>query len=112
MTNDLFVDEEREVWLKGHTKDERFKAALRIDPLLNKWENSCKKMNEWGYNVSLELGEASLVVKGRLLLMTKRERLIRLFEHKEVDRVPVLKITLRKSFRKIINWSIVRYKDL
>jgi hypothetical protein len=60
MTNDPFVDKERAVWLKGYTRDERFKAALRIDPLLNKWENSCVKMKEWGYNVSQKLDEAAL----------------------------------------------------
>ncbi|NLC69284.1 MAG: glucuronate isomerase, partial [Clostridiaceae bacterium] len=60
MTNDPFVDKEREVWLKGRKKDERFKAALRIDPLLNKWEDSCEKMREWGYNVSQRLDEAVL----------------------------------------------------
>ena len=60
MTNDPFADKERAVWLKGYIRDARFKAALRIDSLLNKWENSCEKMKEWGYNVSQKLDEATL----------------------------------------------------
>lgn len=60
MTNDPFVDKEREVWLKSYKGDTRFKAALRIDPLLNKWEYSCTRMREWGYNVSQELDEVTL----------------------------------------------------
>lgn len=33
MTNDPFVDAERKVWHGDYEADERFKAALRIDPL-------------------------------------------------------------------------------
>src|SRR5689334_23240791 len=42
MTNDPFDDAERPVWLKGYKPDLRFKAALRIDPVLLGWGKSWK----------------------------------------------------------------------
>src|SRR5690554_3911861 len=59
MTNDPFDDNERVIWEKGLVGDPRFKAALRIDPLLNNWENSALKLKEWGYNVKVEPDEAT-----------------------------------------------------
>jgi len=67
MTNDPFVAAERKVWLAGQKEDKRFKAALRIDPLLNEWEINCKKLKEWGYQVSENLNEASLKEVRRFL---------------------------------------------
>lgn len=55
MTNSPFDDLERPVWEKGFKRDERFKAALRIDPLLLSWEEISKKLGEWGYKVSSSL---------------------------------------------------------
>jgi hypothetical protein len=49
MTNDPFDDAERPVWLKGYKADPRFKAALRIDPVLLGWSKSWKRLQEWGY---------------------------------------------------------------
>jgi hypothetical protein len=49
MTNDPFDDAERPVWLKGYRADPRFKAALRIDPVLLGWTKSWKRLQEWGY---------------------------------------------------------------
>jgi hypothetical protein len=60
MTNDPFVEEERKVWESGHEKDERFKSALRIDPLLVKWPTAYLKLKEWGYNVTEKLTEGTL----------------------------------------------------
>ncbi|MGZ9583343.1 glucuronate isomerase [Paenibacillus marinisediminis] len=55
MTNDPFDDAERELWLADTdselVKDARFHRALRIDPLLNDWPNSYKKLQAWGYVV-------------------------------------------------------------
>lgn len=52
MTNNPFVDAERMVWKSNHKSDERFKSALRIDPLLVKWPSSYLKLKEWGYDVT------------------------------------------------------------
>jgi hypothetical protein len=60
MTNDPFEDEERRVWLKGFKGDERFKAALRIDPLVNSWDKSFDRLKEWGYEVCEELNEKTI----------------------------------------------------
>lgn len=55
MTNDPFDGSEREVWMGEYRGDSRFRAALRIDPLLNSWSTSCRKLKDLGYNVDQEL---------------------------------------------------------
>jgi hypothetical protein len=51
MTNSPFDDLERPVWENGFSRDPRFVAALRIDPLLLDWENTVPKLRAWGYEV-------------------------------------------------------------
>ncbi len=55
MTNDPFDDAERKVWLESYQEDPRFKAALRIDALLNNWEANWPRLTEWGYEVEEEI---------------------------------------------------------
>ena len=55
MTNSPFDPEERPYWEQNFQRDERFFAALRIDPLLMNWPGVVPQMQGWGYNVSLEL---------------------------------------------------------
>ncbi|HEX7900607.1 MAG TPA: glucuronate isomerase [Planctomycetota bacterium] len=55
MTNDPFDDQESPYWVKGYRADERFKPALRIDPVLLGWEHSWKRLAEWDFEVSREL---------------------------------------------------------
>ncbi len=52
MTNSPFDDQERPLWERGFKRDERFVAALRIDPLLLAWKESVPKLARWGYKVS------------------------------------------------------------
>ncbi len=52
MTNSPFDDEERPLWEKGFDRDPRFRAALRIDPLLMDWPRSLPRLRSWGYDVS------------------------------------------------------------
>lgn len=54
MTNSPFDDLERPVWERGFTRDPRFVAALRIDPLLMDWENTVPKLRAWGYDVQAD----------------------------------------------------------
>lgn len=54
MTNSPFDDLERPVWERGFTRDPRFVAALRIDPLLVDWPNTAPKLCAWGYDVSAD----------------------------------------------------------
>jgi hypothetical protein len=51
MTNPVFDDVERNKWLANPRvgDDPRFKAVLRIDPLLADWPTAAKKMTEWGF---------------------------------------------------------------
>lgn len=60
MTNDPFEPQERKVWKKGFQGDDRFRAALRIDPLLNAWQDSHAVLNEMGYAVSSALSKSTL----------------------------------------------------
>jgi len=55
MTNSPFDDLERPVWEKGFSRDERFAAALRLDPLLMAWPDTAPKLARWGYNVQAEV---------------------------------------------------------
>ncbi|MEN6355637.1 MAG: glucuronate isomerase [Armatimonadota bacterium] len=56
MTNDPFDDLERPSWLNDTPVDPRFKAALRIDILLNNWDNAVHALNKMGYEVDTGFG--------------------------------------------------------
>ncbi len=67
MTNDPFDDRERPVWLERFKADPRFKAALRIDPLLLGWERACPRLREWGYDVGPEFSDRTVEEVRRFL---------------------------------------------
>ena len=68
MTNDPFNDTERKVWLNGKgASDPRFKAALRIDPLLMDWDSSASRLDGWGYGTTAMLTEETLSGISRFL---------------------------------------------
>ena len=52
ITNDPFDDIERPLWKDGADRDPRFKAALRVDAILNSWEKTHEVLRCWGYNVA------------------------------------------------------------
>lgn len=60
MTNDPFDDAERGVWLNGVSADPRFKAALRIDPVLLGWDGAWRKLHDWGYKTEHRLTPKTL----------------------------------------------------
>jgi hypothetical protein len=60
MTNSPFDDLERPVWERGFGRDERFKAALRIDPLLLAWKESAPRLASWGYKVKADLNAKTI----------------------------------------------------
>lgn len=62
MTNPVFDDNERARWLKDPKAlaDPRFKAVLRIDPLLRNWPVAAKKLTEWGYACSETIDDKSI----------------------------------------------------
>jgi len=51
MTNDPFNDAERAVWERNEPGDPRFKAALRVDGLVNDWPGARTRLAAWGYSV-------------------------------------------------------------
>ena len=69
MTNPVFDDNERERWLANPQvgADPRFKAVLRIDPLLRDFSSAAKKISGWGYDVSPEIGQKTIEEAQRFL---------------------------------------------
>ncbi len=69
MTNPVFDDNERNRWLADPKvgTDPRFAAVLRIDPLLRDFPSAAKKMSEWGYDVSAEIGAKTIEESRRFL---------------------------------------------
>jgi len=69
MTNPVFDDNERNRWLKNPAiaADSRFKAVLRIDPLLRNWPAAAKQMVPWGFKVSEEISASTIEEVRRLL---------------------------------------------
>ena len=64
MTNDMFDARETQVWSTGTSIDRRYHAALRMDRLLNDWENISAKLKELGYKVDAKLdGESASEVR-------------------------------------------------
>ncbi|MDH7601820.1 MAG: glucuronate isomerase [Armatimonadota bacterium] len=68
MTNDPFDDTEIGYWLDSRQRDERFRAALRLDALLNSWHTAVPKLKEWGYNVSSEINSQTVSEVRRFLV--------------------------------------------
>ncbi|GIW76575.1 MAG: hypothetical protein KatS3mg104_1638 [Phycisphaerae bacterium] len=62
MTNPVFDDNERNRWLANPKvgEDPRFKAVLRIDPLLRNWKVASRKLTEWGFSASETPDAASI----------------------------------------------------
>ena len=60
MTNSPFDALERPIWERGFPRHPRFKAALRIDPLLLDWPKSSRFLAECGYRVTQALSDRTL----------------------------------------------------
>jgi hypothetical protein len=67
MTNSPFDEFERPLWTKGFARDERFVAALRIDPLLVQWGDTAPLLTRWGYEVGVSLNERTIAEVRRFL---------------------------------------------
>ena len=73
MTNSPFDDAERPVWERGFSRDSRFTAGLRIDPLLLNWTETSGRLRKWGYKVTPTLSAATIDAVRRFLAdWTKR----------------------------------------
>ena len=71
MTNDPFDATERDVWMNGSCRagdrDARFKAVLRIDPLLLGWPAVGASLDSMGYRAAADLGQTSLAEVRRFM---------------------------------------------
>lgn len=69
MTNPVFDDNERKRWLANPEagRDPRFKAVLRIDPILRNFPEAAKKMTEWGFAVQSEISDKGVAEAQRFL---------------------------------------------
>jgi hypothetical protein len=67
MTNDPFDEHEAMVWEEGARLDNRFHAALRIDPLLNFWQTAEARLSALGYNVDPGMGGKTISEVRRFL---------------------------------------------
>src|SRR5207244_11272075 len=68
MTNSPFDDLERPVWERAFTRDERFLAGLRIDPLLMDWRQTAPRLAQWGYRVEANSGSQKIFDEVRRFL--------------------------------------------
>ena len=60
MTNSPFDDLERPVWEREFSRDLRFSAGLRIDPLLLDWPSSARRLRDWGYKAGPSLSAPTI----------------------------------------------------
>ncbi len=60
MTNDPFDPNEAALWQKGPPADARFKAALRIDPLLNDWPSAQRALAAAGYAAGPQVDDRAI----------------------------------------------------
>jgi hypothetical protein len=69
MTNPVFDDNERARWLADGAKlyDPRFRAVLRIDPMLRDWPTAARKLSDWGYPAGVKLDDATVSQARRFL---------------------------------------------
>src|SRR6266850_1095409 len=67
MTNSPFDNVERPIWEKGFSRDSRFEAGLRIDPLLLDWQNTVPVLAGWGYQVEPTIKQRTLSEVRRFL---------------------------------------------
>ncbi len=67
MTNSPFDDLERPLWQQGFARDERFRTALRLDPLLLEWSATVPRLKAWGYRVTPGLSPSTLEAVKRFL---------------------------------------------
>ena len=67
MTNDPLDPAECAIWLGEPDRDPRFKAVLRIDPLLLGWPGVADALNMLGYDAAPDLGSEAMAALRRYL---------------------------------------------
>jgi hypothetical protein len=67
MTNDPLDETEAQLWRDGALKDKRFRAALRMDPLLNNWTGTVPRLQGMGFAVTDDLSTKAVKEARRFL---------------------------------------------
>jgi hypothetical protein len=67
MTNDLFDDDEMQVWQSQEKIDCRFHASLRMDRLLNNWRQTAEGLATAGFAVDVHMSGETIVEIRRYL---------------------------------------------
>ena len=62
MTNDPLDQAEGQIWKTGVAADKRFKASLRLDRLLNNWEEAIRALSRQGVFVTWDLHAGDVAV--------------------------------------------------
>jgi hypothetical protein len=73
MTNDPFDEAEDQIWRTRLHSDPRFKSSLRLDCLLNNWEDASRVLSREGLSVSQDL-QAGAIDATRRFLSQRIER--------------------------------------
>ena len=74
MTNDPLDPSEAPAWEKGAAPDPQFHAVLRLDRILNKWDQHWQILEQQGYAVNAE-GTGKSTAEGRRFLSTWCDRM-------------------------------------
>jgi hypothetical protein len=61
MTNDPFDKTEQAVWNNGGNTDSRFKAALRIDNILNNYQQYSQEISKQGFKITSDKADAEAI---------------------------------------------------
>ncbi len=67
MTNDPLDPAESSLWEAGAAADPQFHAVLRLDRILNKWEQHWEVLSQKGYRVAQQLGDETVLEVRRFL---------------------------------------------
>jgi hypothetical protein len=67
MTNDPLDEAEARLWRQGALSDKRFRAALRMDPILNDWINTAPRLAAQGFHVTEDLSDETVKEARRFL---------------------------------------------
>jgi hypothetical protein len=67
MTNDVLEPTENRIWMSDPPVDPRFKAVLRIDPILQGWPAVAGTLRGYGYDADADLGSTTMAQVRRFL---------------------------------------------
>src|ERR1700685_2186494 len=67
MTNDVFNDDEAAYWQSDAARPPNLHAALRMDPLLNSWDQALQILSQRGYQTNKNINDSAITSARRFL---------------------------------------------